>query len=68
MDGPVVERDGALIVDVEIGMPLTGKANLAETALLKLVGDIRWKHIGRVLGAGTIAERQESRQGAEPQW
>jgi probable biosynthetic protein (TIGR04098 family) len=53
MEGPAIERDGALHVDVEIGMPLTGKANLAETPLLKLVGDIRWKHIAQLLRTGS---------------
>jgi probable biosynthetic protein (TIGR04098 family) len=62
MEEPAVERDGALHVDVEIGMPLTGKANLGETPLLKLVGDIRWKHIGRILGAGTKSLVDETGQ------
>ncbi len=41
---------GTLFVDVEIGMPHTGRNNLAETPLLKLVGDIRWLHIAALSG------------------
>lgn len=36
--------------DVEIGMPLTGRCNLAETPLLKLVGDLQWKQIAEITG------------------
>jgi probable biosynthetic protein (TIGR04098 family) len=46
-----VKRGNALAVDIEVGMPLTGTANLAETPLLMLIGDIRWKHIQEICGA-----------------
>lgn len=36
--------------DLEIGMPLTGRNNLAETPLLQYVGDQRWRHITRLTG------------------
>jgi acyl carrier protein len=29
----------------EVGMPMTGRNNLGETPLLKLIGDLRWKHV-----------------------
>jgi hypothetical protein len=45
MIGRTVVRNGALHVDVEVGMPLTGNVNLAEAPLLMLIGDIGWKHI-----------------------
>lgn len=45
-----IDQDGVCRVEVEIGMPLTGRNNLAETPLLQLVGDIRWRHIARILG------------------
>ncbi|MGH9476948.1 MAG: LnmK family bifunctional acyltransferase/decarboxylase [Terriglobales bacterium] len=34
----------------EIGMPLMGIANLNESALLKHLGDLRWRHITRLTG------------------
>lgn len=40
-------------VDLEIGMPLTGRNNLAETPLLKLVGDIRWGHVAELSGVNS---------------
>ena len=42
--------DRTSYTDVEIGMPLTGRCHLAETPLLKLIGDLQWKHIGEVTG------------------
>ena len=33
----------------QIGMPLTGRNNLAETPLLQYLGDQRWRHVSRVL-------------------
>jgi probable biosynthetic protein (TIGR04098 family) len=36
--------------DLEIGMPLTGRNNLAETPLLQYLGDQRWRHISEVMG------------------
>jgi probable biosynthetic protein (TIGR04098 family) len=42
--------DNTAYTDVEIGMPLTGRCNLAETPLLRLVGDLQWKHIAEITG------------------
>jgi probable biosynthetic protein (TIGR04098 family) len=39
--------------DFEIGMPLTGRNNLAETPLLQRLGDQRWRHIGELMGIPT---------------
>ena len=36
--------------DLEIGMPLTGRNNLAETPLLQYLGDQRWRHISALVG------------------
>lgn len=36
--------------DLEIGMPLTGRNNLAETPLLQYLGDQRWRHISGLVG------------------
>ena len=35
---------------LEIGMPLLGIGNLCESALLKHLGDMRWRHIMRLTG------------------
>lgn len=35
---------------LEIGMPLMGIGNLCESALLKHLGDMRWRHIMRLTG------------------
>jgi putative colanic acid biosynthesis acetyltransferase WcaF len=40
----------AFIERVEVGMPLTGINALAETPLLKYLGDLRWRHIARMSG------------------
>lgn len=40
-----LDDNGNLHSPVEVGMPLTGRNNLGETPLLKLVGDLRWKHV-----------------------
>ncbi len=42
--------DRTAYTDVEIGMPLTGRCNLAETPLLRLIGDLQWKHISEITG------------------
>ena len=44
--------DGSPVVheELEIGMPLTGRNNLAETPLLQYLGDQRWRHITRLTG------------------
>ncbi len=39
--------------DLEIGMPLTGRNNLAETPLLQYLGDLRWSDISRITGVPT---------------
>ncbi len=36
--------------DLEIGMPLTGRNNLAETPLLQYLGDLRWRHNSEIIG------------------
>lgn len=36
--------------ELEIGMPLTGRNNLAETPLLQYLGDQRWRHISEIVG------------------
>jgi probable biosynthetic protein (TIGR04098 family) len=40
-------------VDLQIGMPLTGRNNLAETPLLQWLGDQRWRHISDRMGIPT---------------
>ena len=42
--------DGALYTDLEVGMALTGRNHLAESPLLKFVGEIRWNHIAQFAG------------------
>ena len=42
--------DGALFTDLEVGMALTGRNHLAESPLLKFVGEIRWNHIAHFAG------------------
>lgn len=39
-----------LHTDLEVGMPMTGRNNLAETALLREVGHLRWQHISALTG------------------
>ena len=36
--------------DLEIGMPLTGRNNLAETPLLQYLGDRRWRQVSEIIG------------------
>jgi probable biosynthetic protein (TIGR04098 family) len=45
--------------DLEIGMPLTGRNNLAETPLLQYLGDLRWRQISDVMGVPTREIRDE---------
>ena len=40
---------GLAVEHLEIGMPLTGRNNLAETPLLQYLGDQRWRHVSRIL-------------------
>ena len=46
---PLTTRPGVAVEHLEIGMPLTGRNNLAETPLLQWLGDQRWRHVSRVL-------------------
>lgn len=39
-----------MVERLEIGMPLMGIGNLSESALLKHLGDVRWRHITRLTG------------------
>jgi probable biosynthetic protein (TIGR04098 family) len=48
--GAHLAPDGVLYEDLEIGMPLTGRNNLAEGPLLQRLGDIRWKHMSALCG------------------
>jgi probable biosynthetic protein (TIGR04098 family) len=50
--GARVQSGASSAVDeyLEIGMPLTGRNNLAETPLLQYLGDQRWRHITRFTG------------------
>lgn len=41
---------GVLYDDIEIGMSLTCLNNLAESPLLKYLGDLRWKHLSALTG------------------
>jgi probable biosynthetic protein (TIGR04098 family) len=42
-----------MVEHLEIGMPLTGINQLSENALLKHLGDLRWRHIARLTGASS---------------
>jgi probable biosynthetic protein (TIGR04098 family) len=42
-----------LVERVEIGMPLTGINQLSESALLKHLGDMRWRHITKLTGVSS---------------
>jgi probable biosynthetic protein (TIGR04098 family) len=44
-----LSRD-SLMESVEIGMPLTGINQLSENALLKYLGDLRWRHVALLSG------------------
>lgn len=48
--GSELINPGLAVDDLEIGMPLTGRNNLAETPLLQRLGDQRWRHISDVMG------------------
>lgn len=45
-----LDEGGYLHHSFEVGMPLTGRNNLGETPLLKLIGDLRWKHVALFSG------------------
>ncbi|MGV3658737.1 MAG: LnmK family bifunctional acyltransferase/decarboxylase [Prosthecobacter sp.] len=42
--GMVMEADGLLHAPLVVGLPFTGRNNMAETPLLKFIGDLRWTH------------------------
>jgi acyl carrier protein len=43
-------EDGSYYVEIEVGIPLMGRNNLAETPLMKLLGEMRWNHIHQFSG------------------
>ena len=45
-----LRASGVLYEDVEIGMSLTCINNLAESPLMKYLGDLRWRHISALSG------------------
>jgi probable biosynthetic protein (TIGR04098 family) len=49
-EGIRLTPSGLLVEEIEIGMPLTGMANLAEGPLLKHLGDLRWKQMSALCG------------------
>lgn len=57
--GPRLVGDAGFYEDLEIGMPLTGRFNLAEGPLLQRLGDIRWRHISALMGVPTREIRDE---------
>src|ERR1700741_3897931 len=50
MGGPTTSPLNWTRADLEIGMPLTGRNNLAETPLLQYLGDQRWRHVSDLIG------------------
>jgi probable biosynthetic protein (TIGR04098 family) len=48
--GSSLDAGGVLWTDLEIGMPLTGINNLAESALLREIGHVRWQHMTALTG------------------
>lgn len=48
--GRHLSSDNAFYADVEIGMHLTGRNNLAETPLLREIGQLRWEHLSAIVG------------------
>jgi len=45
-----LDANGLLHSPLVVGMPLTGRNNLGETPLLKVIGDLRWQHVGLFSG------------------
>ncbi len=45
-----IDDAGTMFTELELGMSHTGRNNLAETPLLKVVGDLRWLHMARLTG------------------
>lgn len=60
---PGITRDGLYVDDIEIGMPLTGLMNLAESPLLKHAGNMRWQHLSSVCNVPSklIADEEGAR-------
>ena len=50
ISGSIPYFSDSLIESVEIGMPLTGINHLSEYALLKYLGDLRWRHVSQLSG------------------
>lgn len=48
--GSSLGPDDTLYTEIEVGMPLTGRNNLAETPLLCEIGNLRWQHMSAVSG------------------
>lgn len=48
--GTRLSATGVLAEDVEVGMPVTGRNNLAEGPLLQRLGDLRWRHLSALSG------------------
>lgn len=48
--GRHLSPSGLFHSEIEVGMPLTGLINLAESPLLKLLGDERWSHLSALCG------------------
>lgn len=46
-------KSSDMVEQLEIGMPLTGINKLSESALLKHLGDLRWRHIARLTGVSS---------------
>lgn len=57
---------GVYYDDIEIGMPLTGRFNLAEGPLLQRVGDLRWRHISAMMGVPSREIRDEDQDRLYP--
>ncbi len=45
-----MDESGTMFAELELGMSHTGRNNLAETPLLKVVGDLRWLQMARITG------------------
>lgn len=45
-----LDAAGLLHTPLEVGMPLTGRNNLGESPLLKVIGDQRWQHVSLFSG------------------
>jgi acyl carrier protein len=48
--GRFLGADDELHADMELGMHLTGRNNLAETPLLREIGNLRWEHMSLIAG------------------